>query len=54
VQRTLDFTVLRVAETGNAHYPWPRTRGLVHAPASWDLGEGTALSGRAYQPEGPT
>jgi lipopolysaccharide transport system ATP-binding protein len=35
VQRTLDFSVLRVAENGNDHYPWPHTRGLVRAAASW-------------------
>ena len=35
VQRTLDFTVLRVAEAGDDHYRWPRTRGLVRAPARW-------------------
>src|SRR5207302_6313258 len=27
VQRTLDFTVLRVAESGDDHYRWGRTRG---------------------------
>jgi lipopolysaccharide transport system ATP-binding protein len=46
VQRTLDFTVLRVAESGGDHYPWPRTRGLVRAPARWKLpssNEGAAL-----------
>jgi hypothetical protein len=42
VQRALDFTVLRVAESGSEHYPWPQTRGLVHAPASWHTEEGTA------------
>jgi lipopolysaccharide transport system ATP-binding protein len=35
VQRTLDFTVLRVAEDGADHYPWTRTRGQVRAAASW-------------------
>jgi lipopolysaccharide transport system ATP-binding protein len=39
VQRTLDFTVLRVAESGDDHYRWPRTRGLVRAPAHWQLRE---------------
>jgi lipopolysaccharide transport system ATP-binding protein len=43
VQRAMDFSVLRVAESGNEHYPWPRTRGLVQAPASWHTGEGTPL-----------
>jgi hypothetical protein len=37
VQRTLDFTVLRVAEGGDDHYPWPQTRGFVRAPAAWRL-----------------
>jgi hypothetical protein len=37
VQRVFDFWVLRVAEAGDDHYPWPRTRGLVRVPASWDL-----------------
>lgn len=41
IQRTLDFTVLRIAETGNAHYPWPRTRGMVLANACWRLEEAT-------------
>jgi lipopolysaccharide transport system ATP-binding protein len=35
VQRAYDFTVLRVAEDGDDHYPWPQTRGLVRAPARW-------------------
>ena len=35
VQRTLDFTVLRVAESGDDHYRWPITRGLIRPPAEW-------------------
>jgi lipopolysaccharide transport system ATP-binding protein len=35
VGRVLDFTVLRVAESGDDHYPWPQTRGLIRAPARW-------------------
>jgi lipopolysaccharide transport system ATP-binding protein len=35
VQRTLDFTVLRVAPDGNDHYLWGRTRGYFRAPAAW-------------------
>lgn len=35
VLRTYDFTVLRVAETGDDHFPWPRTRGLVRVAAAW-------------------
>ena len=35
VQRCRDFSVIRVAETGNDHFPWPRTRGFVRAEAAW-------------------
>lgn len=35
VQRALDFSVLRVASSGDDHYPWPRTRGHVRVPAVW-------------------
>jgi lipopolysaccharide transport system ATP-binding protein len=35
VQGTRSFTVLRVAESGDGHYPWPRTRGFVDAPGRW-------------------
>lgn len=35
IERALDFTVLRIAESGEDHYPWPQTRGLVRAPVSW-------------------
>jgi lipopolysaccharide transport system ATP-binding protein len=38
VQRTLDFTVLRVAESGDDHYRWGRTRGFVRGRAEWNLG----------------
>jgi lipopolysaccharide transport system ATP-binding protein len=37
VQRTLDFTVLRVAESGDDHYRWPKTRGLVRPPSRWHI-----------------
>src|SRR5262249_23282082 len=43
VQRTFDFTVLRVAESGDGHYPWPRTRGLLHVPVTWDMLQEPAL-----------
>jgi lipopolysaccharide transport system ATP-binding protein len=43
VQRTLDFTVLGVAEDGRDHYQWARTRGLVRAPARWSSAGGLAL-----------
>jgi lipopolysaccharide transport system ATP-binding protein len=36
VTRALDFTVLRMAESGDDHYPWPITRGLVRPPVRWD------------------
>jgi lipopolysaccharide transport system ATP-binding protein len=35
VQHTFEFSVLRVAEDGEDHYPWPRTRGHVRADAFW-------------------
>ncbi|HJZ53580.1 MAG TPA: ABC transporter ATP-binding protein [Gemmataceae bacterium] len=35
VQRTLDFHVLRVAEEGEDHYRWCRTRGFVRAATTW-------------------
>jgi lipopolysaccharide transport system ATP-binding protein len=35
VQRTLDFTVLKVGETGDDHYPWGRVRGFVRTDATW-------------------
>ena len=35
VNRVLDFTVVRMAESGEDHYPWPMTRGLVRPPARW-------------------
>ena len=37
VQRARDFTVMRVAETGDDHYRWPRTRGHVRIPGTWEL-----------------
>ena len=36
VQRTLDFSVLRVEASGSDHYPWLRTRGLVLTAARWE------------------
>lgn len=39
VQRTYDFSVLPVAQTGEDHYRWKRTRGYVRADATWELGE---------------
>lgn len=40
VQRTFDFTVLKVASEGVDHYRWPQVRGLVRAPARWELRNG--------------
>jgi lipopolysaccharide transport system ATP-binding protein len=37
VQRTRDFTVLRVASSGEDHYRWGSTRGLIRADACWEL-----------------
>jgi len=37
VQRALDFTVLRVAENGDDHFYWPRSRGFVRPPTTWHL-----------------
>lgn len=37
VQRTYDFTVLKIAENGDDHYRWNRVRGLVRAPARWHM-----------------
>jgi lipopolysaccharide transport system ATP-binding protein len=35
VERVGRFTVLRVAESGTDHYPWPRARGYVRAAGQW-------------------
>jgi lipopolysaccharide transport system ATP-binding protein len=37
VQRALEFSVLRVSETGDDHYRWGRTRGLVRTNACWQV-----------------
>lgn len=36
VRAALDFTVLRVAESGERHYPWPIVRGHVLARPDWN------------------
>ena len=36
VCRCLDFDVLKVAETGRDHFPWPRARGFVRAAGGWN------------------
>jgi lipopolysaccharide transport system ATP-binding protein len=41
VQRAFDFTVLRVAEAGDDHYPWPSTRGFVRPAGRWHTGSQT-------------
>jgi lipopolysaccharide transport system ATP-binding protein len=58
VQRTLDFNVLRVAESGDSHYHWPRTRGLVQPATRWEI-DGGAPGGSPReevggQQDGPT
>jgi lipopolysaccharide transport system ATP-binding protein len=35
VQRTLDFIVMNVAETGGDSYPWGTVHGYVRAQAAW-------------------
>jgi lipopolysaccharide transport system ATP-binding protein len=52
VQRTLDFSVLRVAESGGGHYHWPRTRGLVQPPARWEIDGGAPGGSLGEEVEG--
>jgi lipopolysaccharide transport system ATP-binding protein len=40
MERTLDFTVLRVAESGTDSYRWPSVRGYIRPPAKWFTREG--------------
>jgi lipopolysaccharide transport system ATP-binding protein len=35
VARAFDFTVLREAESGTEHYPWPLARGLIRPSTRW-------------------
>lgn len=42
IERALDFTVLRVAETGADSYRWPSVRGYVRPPARWFAPESAA------------
>jgi hypothetical protein len=44
VQRTLDFSVLRVAETGEEHFRWPITRGYVRPSATWEMQQASNAS----------
>ena len=37
VQRTADFTVLKVAEEGDNHFRWHLVRGYARLPVRWDL-----------------
>jgi lipopolysaccharide transport system ATP-binding protein len=38
LERSIDFTVLNVAETGGDRYPWePDVRGFVRPPARWQF-----------------
>jgi lipopolysaccharide transport system ATP-binding protein len=39
IERVLDFTVLRVAESGADSYRWPSVRGYIRPPARWLLEE---------------
>jgi lipopolysaccharide transport system ATP-binding protein len=50
VQRALDFSILRVAESGADHYPLGRTRGHVRVPASWQLRPLTRMSVKDSRP----
>lgn len=47
VPRSLDFTVLPVAEHGNDHYLWKYVRGLMRAPACWDVATTSFSSGES-------
>ena len=38
IQRTADFTVLKVAENGDDHFRWDLVRGYARIPVQWDLG----------------
>jgi lipopolysaccharide transport system ATP-binding protein len=51
VRHTLDFTVLKVAESGADHYPWGRTRGLIRIPAQWRQ-EQSPLDDHAFRNNG--
>jgi len=37
VQRCADFNVLRVADSGDDHYFWPRTRGFIRLATEWKI-----------------
>ena len=44
VERTMDFTVLNVPETGSDYYPWSQVRGFVRPAACWHGLESAGLS----------
>jgi lipopolysaccharide transport system ATP-binding protein len=44
VERTMDFTVLNVAETGSDYYPWSQVRGFVRPAGCWHGVESVELS----------
>jgi lipopolysaccharide transport system ATP-binding protein len=44
VDRTLDFTVLNVPETGSDYYPWSHARGFVRLAGCWHGVESVELS----------
>jgi lipopolysaccharide transport system ATP-binding protein len=50
VCRALDFDVLRVAESGSNHYPWPRSRGFVRAEGRWEMGRPQPAPGGTHEP----
>jgi lipopolysaccharide transport system ATP-binding protein len=53
VERTLDFTVLNVPETGGDYYPWPsHVRGFVRPATRWHGLELVELSPDASRAEG--
>jgi lipopolysaccharide transport system ATP-binding protein len=53
VDRTLDFTVLNVPETGSDYYPWPaHVRGFVRPAARWHGLESAELAASALRAGG--
>jgi len=52
VDRTLDFTVLNVPETGSDYYPWSDARGFVRPAAHWHGPESVEVSSRESRAEG--
>ena len=44
IERSLDFDVLRVAESGGDSYRWTNVRGYVRPPSRWFEPEGSSLA----------